>query len=249
MSEKTLFLAWQDRNPSHAWFPVGQLDANVEQSMYRFRYIKGVRKAKKEGFTPLLDFPDLKGDYRSSELFPLFKNRVMNPARPDFSDYLQSLDLPEKANPIEILARNGGTRVTDTYEVFPKITKHEDGRFTCRFFLHGWRYINDDAKIRFDKLAEGEKLFVTMELTNPATQLAVQIQTTDYHMVGWAPRYLVHDLTKAMANSHGMYEATVARMNSNTAFLKHRVLIEMRGYWGKHEPMSSNDYQLLIPQD
>ncbi|MDE2847293.1 MAG: HIRAN domain-containing protein [Gemmatimonadota bacterium] len=249
MSEKTLFLAWQDRKPSRAWFPVGQLDANVEQSMYRFRYINGAKKAKKEGFTPLLDFPDLKGDYRSSELFPLFKNRVMNPARPDFPDYLLSLDLPEKANPIEILARNGGTRVTDTYEVFPKLTKHVDGSFTCRFFLHGWRYINNDAKVRLDKLAEGESLFVTLELTNPATQLAVQIQTTDYHMIGWAPRYLVHDLAKAMANSRGLFEAKVARLNPNTVILKQRALIEMRGHWGKHEPMSSKDFQLLAPQD
>ena len=249
MSEKTLFLAWQDKKPSRAWFPVGQLDADVEHSVYRFRYIKGARKAKKEGFSPLLDFPDLKGDYRSSELFPLFRNRVMNPARPDFSDYLLSLDLTEKANPIEILARNGGTRVTDTYEVFPKLTKHEDGNFTCRFFLHGWRYINEEAKTRLSGLSEEEELYVTLELTNPATQLAVQIQTTDYHMIGWAPRYLVHDLTRAMADSRGKYEAKVARMNSNTVILKQRVLIEMRGYWDKHEPMSSNDYQLLVPQE
>lgn len=249
MSEKTLFLAWQDKKPSRAWFPVGQLDADVEQSLYRFRYIKGARKAKKEGFTPLLDFPDLKGDYRSSELFPLFKNRVMNPARPDFSDYLLSLDLPAKANPIEILARNGGSRVTDTYEVFPKLTKHEDGSFTCRFFLHGWRFINEEAKTRSIKLSEGEELCVTLELNNPATRLAVQIQTVDYHMIGWAPRYLVHDLTKAMADSRGKYEAKVARLNSNTVISKQRVLIEMRGYWDKHEPMSSNDYQLLVPQE
>jgi len=249
MSEKTLFLAWQDKKPGRAWFPVGQLDADVEHSMYRFRYIKGVRKAKKEGFTPLLDFPELKGDYRSSELFPLFRNRVMNPARPDFSDYLQSLDLSEKANPIEILERNGGTRVTDTYEVFPKLTKHVDGSFNCRFFLHGWRYTNEEAKARLSELVEDEELYVTLELNNPATRLAVQIQTVDYHMIGWAPRYLVHDLTKAMADSRGKYEAKVARLNSITVISKQRVLIEMRGYWDKHEPMSSNDYQLLVPQE
>jgi len=68
-------------------------------------------------------------------------------------------------------------------------------------------------------------------------------------MIGWAPRYLVHDLTKAMSNSHGMFEAKVARMNFNTVILKQRVLIEMRGYWDKHEPMSSKDYQLLVPHN
>jgi hypothetical protein len=40
---------------------------------------------------------------------------------------------------------------------------------------------------------------VTVELTNPETTTAVQIQTEDYQMLGWAPRYLVHDLVHAMA--------------------------------------------------
>ncbi len=100
MSTRTLFLAWQDRKPSKAWYPVGRLDAGVEESCYRFRYIGGAKRAQEEvGFLPLIDFPDLEGDYQSAELFPLFQNRVMNPARPDFADYLQRLDLTEEADP------------------------------------------------------------------------------------------------------------------------------------------------------
>ena len=105
MSVKTLFLAWQDNEPNQAGFPL------------------------------LIEFPKLKKAYRSSELFSLFQNRVMNPARPDFAEYLRNLDLTEGADPIEILATNGGSRVTDAYEVFPKIIKDDDGSFACRFFL------------------------------------------------------------------------------------------------------------------
>ena len=239
MSTRTLFLAWQDKKPSKAWFPVGRLDADVERSLYRFRYIGGAKRAQEEvGFLPLIDFPDLDKDYQSAELFPLFQNRVMNRARPDFTDYLHSLDLTEEADPIEILSTNGGHRVTDSYEVFPKIEKDDSGSFSCRFFLRGWQYIKD----RIGLLEHGEELYVTLELTNPATGLAVQIQTTDYCMIGWAPRYLVEDLVAAMAEGPGRYGAQVVRINRP----KQRVLIEMRGCWSKHEPMSSEDFKPLV---
>ena len=247
MSTRTLFLAWQDRESSKAWYPVGQLDVDAEQPRYRFRYIGGARRAEEEaGFPPLVDFPDLDGDYRSRELFPLFKNRVMNSARPDFTEYLQRLDLPEEADPIEILSRNGGRRVTDAYEVFPKIEKDSTGSFSCRFFLHGWRHIHGAATDRIGRLEPGEKLYVTLELTNPATRLAVQLQTTDYCMIGWAPRYLVADLVAAMAEGPGSYGAKVVRINPEAVLAKQRVLIEMRGCWNRHEPMSSEDFVPLV---
>ena len=47
MSERTLFLAWQD-DSSRQWFPVGRLDADVGKDFYRFRYIGGARRAKQE---------------------------------------------------------------------------------------------------------------------------------------------------------------------------------------------------------
>ncbi len=247
MNTNTLFLAWQDqRKESRLWFPVGRLDVDPESPLYRFRYIRGAERAKCEaGFPLLAEFPRLDEDYRSSELFPLFQNRIMNRARPDFADYLSGLDLPEGADPVEILAVSGGTRVTDAYEVFPKLVKREDSNFTCRFFLHGWRHVSQSAQERIDCLTEDEELYVTLELTNPATGLAVQIQTTDYYMIGWTPRYLVTDLVAAMAESP-KYSARVVRVNPLPAPSKQRVLIEMRGRWDEHEPMASDDFNPLV---
>ena len=248
MSTKTLFLAWQDqdkRKKSHPWFPVGRLD--VEPSFYRFRYIGGAKRAEKEiGFSPLIDFPWLHRDYRSSELFPLFRNRVIAKGRPDRTDYLSYLDLSQNATPVEILSVNGGSRVTDAYEVFPKLEKDADGYFTCRFFLHSWRHANKEAQERIDYLKPEEELYVTLELTNPATKLAVQIQTKGYYMIGWTPRYLVSDLAMAMTEGPNDYTAKVVRVNPMPAPSSQRVLIEMRGRWKKHEPMSGKDFQPLI---
>ena len=179
MSTRTLFLAWQDNEPGQAWFPVGRLDADVERSLYRFRYMGGAKRAQLEaGFPLLIEFPSLDEGYESSELFPLFQNRVMNSARPDFVDYLRYLDLSEGADPIEILATNGGSRMTDAYEVFPKIVKDGHEVLFDRFFLHGWR-----PNRRKTSNSRRLRLYVTLELTNPATGLAGQI-LTDYHRRG-----------------------------------------------------------------
>ncbi len=247
MNVRTLFLAWQDkREESRLWFPIGRLDVDVERPLYRFRYIGGAERAQeKAGFPTLWDFPKLLEDYQSSELFPLFRNRVIAPGRPDRPDYLRNLDLPESADPVEILSVNGGSRVTDAYEVFPKLVKADDGSCTCRFFLHGWRHVNPSAQERLGRLKREEELYVTLELTHPVTGLAVQVQTTDYHMIGWTPRYLVGDLVAAMADSPH-YSAHVVRVNPQPAPSKQRVLIEMRGCWDKHEPMTGKDFKPLV---
>lgn len=246
MNQRTLFLAWKDKVNGRQWFPIGRLDAG-SRPKYRFRYIGGVRRAQEEaGFPLLMDFPDLERDYRAQELFALFRNRVINPRRPDREEYLRRLDLPTQADPFEVLSTSGGYRVTDAYEVFPKLEKAADGSFKCRFFLHGWRHVNADAKNRLESLMPEEELYVTVELTNPASGLAVQIQTTDYHMIGWAPRYLVGDLARAMTERPRAYAAKVVRINPVPAPAKQRVLIEMRGKWDGYEPMEGDDYQPVV---
>lgn len=247
MSERALFLAWQDKDGSRQWFPVGRLDADLALPLFRFRYTGGAVRAQEEvGFLPAVDFPELRADYRSTELFPLFRNRVMARGRPDFAAYLKSLDLQEQADPVEILSVDGGYRATDAFEVFPKIEKGADGSFRCRFFLHGWRHVNRVAQARLGELRTGEQLYVTFELTNPVAGVAVQLQTLDYHVIGWAPRYLVNDLMMAMAQSPGTYAAHVARVNPLPAPSEQRLLIELTGNWGSHEPMTDRDFEPLV---
>ena len=253
---RTLFLAWQDKQRSRRWYPIGRLD--IEPSLYRFRYIGGAKQAEKEaGFPPLYDFPDFEKDYRSPELFSLFKNRIIASGRPDRGDYLRNLDLTGNADPFEILSVNGGRRATDHYEVFPKIVKQEDGKFLCRFFLHGHRYVNSTAKERINSLKANDKVYLALELTNPATGIAVQIQTEDYQMIGWAPRYLEADLIAAMSKSRfddltaataelSSYETRVVRINPQPAPWSQRALIEMQGRWNKHDPMTGCDFAPLV---
>jgi hypothetical protein len=181
----------------------------------------------------------------SNELFPMFKNRVLDSRRKDFGDYLQTLAL-DHYDPIAMLAITGGGRQTDSFEVFPKIEKKADDSFCCRFFLHGLRYMSKLAQTRSMGLHEGEELGVSIELTNPKTGLAIQLTSEDYEFVGWAPRYLVSDLLKAIADVSKI-RATVIRVNSDDVPMNRRVLVEFQGQLpSEFEPMASEQFQPYI---
>jgi hypothetical protein len=243
----TLFVAWQAPNPSPAWFPIGRLDASVDRQDYLFRYTRGALRARDlAGFEPLIAFPEFGKRYEAHELFPLFKNRILEPNRKDFAEYLEWLDLdPAHADPIEILGVTGGERQTDSLEVFPKVLKLPDGTIRCRFFLHGLRHVSAAARGRAQILQPGEALQVAVEVNNPATTYAVQLQTTDCHLIGWAPRYLVDDLRAALIE-HATISATVQRVNRLGAPFTRRVLVELRGgVPSSFEPMISDEYRVL----
>ena len=244
---KTIFLAWQDNVKTRRWFPLGRLDARISEPYYRFRYIHGAELAHdKTGFEPLYDFPNFNKNYESSELFPLFQNRVLAPGRPDFPEYLQWLGLSEGADPVEILSVDGGYRATDSFEVFPKIERREDGTFRCCFFLHGWRYMNEQAQKEVESLRPGNTLHVAIELTNLADRAPVQIQTKDHYVIGYAPRYLVGDLLRAIAELPLNHEAKVVRVNPSPAPSKQRLLLEFIGHLPDYEPMTEGDFKPLI---
>ena len=168
----------------------------------------------------------------------------MTPGRRGFQQYLQLLDLEGmEPDPLEIMAVDGGFRATDAYEVFPKIAKDENGCFSTRFFLHGWRHANEAAQKRLERLHAGENLYVTVELTNPKKTTAVQIQSEDYHVLGWAPRYLVHDVVNAIANAPDVIKAKVVRFNPMPAPSKQRVLIELCGHLPNgYSPMEYDEF-------
>jgi hypothetical protein len=245
---RTLFLAWQEA-ATRAWYPIGRLDADVANSRFKFRYTHGAEMAQEHsGLQPLDSFPDFHKTYESSDLFPLFRNRIMGEGREDFKEYVRQLDLnPDHVDPLEILALTGGERQTDNLEVFPKIERHKGGGFRCRFFLHGWRHVNESAQQKLLGLKGGEELRVAVELNNPVTVLALQMETPDdYHMIGWAPRYLVKDLFRAICEASDDIRAKVVKVNPSPAPTKQRILIEIKGRWPvAYVPMSSPEFEPL----
>lgn len=247
---QTLFLAWQDQVKTKSWYTVGRLDSEEDRKTYVFRYVRGVQKALDEaGFQPLIAFPDLKQTYRSHELFPLFLGRLLRPDREEFTQLIEQLALrPGTTDPIEILALTGGERQTDNLEVFPKVVRQDDGSFHCRFFLHGFRHVNSAAQERLKTVKEGDELRVAIELNNPVTGYAVQLETpNDYHVLGWAPRYLIHDFLTVAGEAPLDLKAEVLKVNPEPAPAKQRVLVELRGHVpAGMDPMGSEEFKPLV---
>jgi len=244
---KSLYLAWQ--GPDRRWFPVGRLDADAANEYFWFGYTNGALQAEKSaGFHPLPAFPDFRAAYESAELFQLFKNRVLDPNRRNFGQYLKTLGL-EHNDPIAILAVTGGERRTDNLEVFPKIVKDEAGAFVCRFFLHGLRHMPEEARARAIALRPGDELGVSIELTNPATKVGIQLTTRpDYFFIGWTPHYLVPDLLKA-TSAVDLIKAKVVQVNMDDTPINRRVLIEFSGKLPQDvTPMSDVQFQLITPR-
>ncbi len=76
---KTLLLAWKDPI-SHSWFTIGRLI--FEENNYKFVYTQGVKEAQQKcAFKPLSSFPCLHEVYTSTELFPVFSNRLMSTSK------------------------------------------------------------------------------------------------------------------------------------------------------------------------
>ena len=248
---KTLFVAWKDAQNSLGWFPVGRLDADVAGNLYCFRYVWGAMNAAEQcGFVPFDGFPKFEQQYVSGELFPFFANRLQNVNRPGFREHLRRLDLEPDANeafdPIEVLAVSEGRRATDNLEIFPKVERSEDGIFSIKFFLHGWRHIRPDGAARILSLHPGEQLGIAIEATNPATGFAIQIQTLDRVVIGYAPRYLIQDLSEVILQCPGLVCASVSRLNLPPAPPSQRLLVLFEGCWPEgYQPMSGEQFETL----
>jgi hypothetical protein len=263
---KSLFVAWEDTRSGGGWFPVGRLDADIAAERYEFRYVQGALQAEEEcGFVPFDSFPDFRKEYVSGELFPFFANRLQNPNRPSFPEYLRRLDLDKGQetafDPIEVLAVSEGRRATDSLEVFPKVERTEGGTFEIKFFLHELGYLPRVALDRILKLQPGEDLSIAIqverrkrsrccggpiEATNQATEYAIQLQTRDRLIIGYAPRYLLNDLFEVISRCSLVSSAQVSRVNPPPAPLGQRVLVVFKGCWPDgYQPMSGEEFRAL----
>jgi len=230
------------------WSPVGRLD--YDNGTYRFVYTKGAKTAT--DFTPFNGMEDLSAIYESSELFPIFANRLMPKSRPEYEAYLRwsGFDASTPPDPIAILGVTEGIRQTDQIEVFPCPVPDSTGCYLNKFFLHGLRYMPDAAKARISSLKQGESLVPMLDLWNPTDSHAVALRTAegDRFMVGYVPRYLAQDFWKLFQGC-GLesVQIFVHRVNLD-APLQQRLLCRMHACWPENFLPCSDEAFQPIPE-
>lgn len=240
----TLYLAW--RQPERRWWPVGRLSR--EGSDFVFTYARGALSAAAAGFRPLPSFPDFNEAYVSSELFPLFANRLPPKSRPDYGDFVKWLDLgPGEADPMVLLARSGGRRETDMFEVFPVPQQNAAGRYESAFFVHGLRHRGPAAEEEARSLRPGDPVILEPEPQNPGDPRALRVLTIvrGTHL-GFVPRYLCEDVHLLRATGQEDAHALVRRVNPPPTPAQFRVLCSLEAPWPVgFQPLSSPDFEAL----
>jgi hypothetical protein len=239
---RKLFVAWQDP-PTRSWFLIGRL--TVENGTYRFQYVRGAQEAEdKGGLQPFGVFPELHRTYDSDELFPIFAKRVLSPSRPEYSDFVGWLGLTgADIDPVELLARSGGQSVTDRLEIFPFPEKTGENNYHSHFFAHGLRHLSEAAVDRINCLKAQERLYLANEFQNPQDPKAMLLCTEDHWIVGYCPRYLLHDVEDPAADPEKLV-ITVEQDVSPETPLQFKLLCRMTAAWDESElPFNKTQYQ------
>ena len=224
MSE--LFVAWQSPK-DRSWHTVGRLMSATHG--YRFEYTRGAEIAQGSGFTPFSAFPDLFVSYESDRLFPFFANRLLSPNRPEYSDFVRWVSHHEEIHePVLLLGQSGGTRVTDTLELFPKPALDDRGNYHLHFFVHGLSHMPEAAVKRAEELKSGDSLLILKDIQNPFDKNALMLRTDGAEdqpvfFLGYFPRYLARDIAPILERTLWA-PVRVLRVNRPPAPIQYRVM-------------------------
>jgi hypothetical protein len=244
----TAYLAW--RAPAlRTWYPIGRLRS--ENGHFEFVYTEGARKARTEaGFEALASFPEFEALYQSSELFPLFANRLLPKSRGEYRQFVEWMSAgPDEADPVALLARSGGRRATDALELFQAPERDDSGQLRLRFFVHGIQHFSPVAVERVLKLEYGESLLLMHDFQNSHDPNALMLRTAevtpgDIYPVGYCPRYLLADLYELLKTAPQEAHINVQRVNPPPAPIWFRLLCVLTTNWpAGYRPLAGRDYQ------
>jgi hypothetical protein len=240
-----IFVAWRDPQ-NKSWYPIAKLSID-QNDIYSFVYTKGAIKSQFPRFPKMDEITE----YKSTELFPLFYNRIISEKRPDFDNLLKWLDInKQKPNPLKILALTEGTKPTDHLEFFQCPVKSLRNKLEVPFIVHGLQYLPKQALKRIDDLEVGERLYLTPDPQNEFDSNAIILRTNNpVYAIGYCPRYLCSDFLELLrTNDPGEISVTVKRVNKD-APLGFRLLCEIVSHWpeGFH-PCAQEDFEPIIKE-
>lgn len=207
-----LFLIWKSEK-ERTQLIVGELSRNGH---YEFKYSEHINEALKEGFKPLVEFPDLSKTYTSELLFPTFASRLPDEKRRDMSQILDKYGLKE-FNSYELLKQSGARLPIDSYEFIDPILDPNQ-TFERTFYLAGVRHyllcggLDCTTSINIDV---EEEVFLKNEPTNKKDCYAVQVYNKDQILIGHVPRYYSEVIFKVLEKKERKVHCHTKFINKN----------------------------------
>jgi hypothetical protein len=225
--QRQLYVTWQDP-VTRSWYPVGKLA--FEDGEYTFVYTHGALAS--ERFLAFGSMSDLHAKYYSKKLFALFANRILSESRSDYNQYLSWMNLSGgEERPLETLARTGGSRATDSLQIYACPNKNPDGKYESYFFCHGIRSMFETTSNFVLTLKPGDIVYPMLDILNRHDENAVALRTADpTMMIGYVPRYLAPDVAQLAVSSAGSFEARIERVNAE-APIQYRLLCRLTANW------------------
>ncbi|WNG15649.1 HIRAN domain-containing protein [Cystobacter fuscus] len=258
-----IYLAWQDSLHSRRWFVVGRL-RRLPDGLYEFIYTRGYEEARRSAsMQPILGFMEPERRYLSDRLFPLFQNRLMSSNREEYAAYIERLGLRRDSEsppePLQILARSGGRRATDSFEVFPAPLRHQseagDQNYLIKFFVHGVRYVPFESQVRVSKCQLDERLLLLSDWQNEFDSNSLMLRTEfDNYLLGWVPRYYCADIS-SLRDRKLPVNVRVERVNPVSSPTQQRLLCQLTAPWPEdfralsspeYEPLADTDYETSV---
>lgn len=214
-SPRSFHVVWQDRH-TRQLVKVGRLE--FTGTGFVFSYTPDAELHI--GFEPFADFPDLRDEYDSDQLFPFFAARIASSARSDYASQLDALGLTQQqATPVELLARSWGQSPHDTIQVVPEPAKDPDGTESLPFLVSGISHAHEDVPgdtpdavtQRVAALGTGQELEWCDDPDNRFNDRAIRLEA-DGQLVGWVPDYLLEYVHKSRGPDVGL-RVVVERAN------------------------------------
>jgi len=236
---RVFFIAWQDPE-SRSWRPVGRL--TFDNETYKFVYTKG---ALTRNFIPFGFMHDLHSSYESPTLFPLFTNRLLTKNRPEYNEFLNWLNLtPDGDNSASQLALTGGIRGTDSLMVFPLPEPQSNHTYYVQFLCHGIRYLAEEAQKLIAQLKPGTRLYPMFDVQNMADPSAISMRTEPAMIIGYIPRYFVHDIRILLSTGQEDSARIFVEKVNPDAPVQFKLLCSFTSNWPKgFRPFSGSLFQ------
>ncbi len=237
---KSVFIAWQDKI-TRCWHPVAKLTYDDFKKVYRLNYTKGA--VENPRFKKFSHLDDINKVYESEEIFPFFRNRLINKNRAEYREILNWLDLEPEENSINILAITGAERSTDNFRVIPLPQKYGDSEYRIDFLCNGISHLSESEKLNIQNLKKETVVSYELE-SHPYDKNAVALFDDKKGMkIGYCPRYLSSDIRSLLTHSNIKEKKFSIRKVNPDAPYQYKILCTFRTEWpSDFIPNMSHEY-------